>query len=44
MIALIEAKRKEKWSPEQISGWLLTEKRKLLSHEAIYLHIWEDKE
>jgi len=43
MIKLIESKLRIEWSPEQISGWLLTEQGKLISHETIYLHIWSDK-
>jgi len=43
MIQLVESKLRLKWSPEQISGWLLEEHEKLLSHETIYLHIWADK-
>ena len=43
MIELIESKLREKWSPEQISGWLLEEKEQLLSYETIYMHIWDDK-
>jgi IS30 family transposase len=43
MITLIESKLRDKLSPEQISGWLLEEKEKLLSHETIYQHIWADK-
>ena len=43
MINLIESKLRLKWSPEQISGWLLEERKELLSHETIYLHIWADK-
>ena len=43
MIQLIESKLREKWSPEQISGWLLDETEERLSHETIYLHIWADK-
>ena len=39
MIRLIESKLREKWSPEQISGWLLEEREQQLSHETIYLHI-----
>ena len=42
-IQLIESKLREKWSPEQISGWLLDERGVQLSHETIYLHIWADK-
>ena len=43
MIALVESKLQLKWSPEQISGWLLEEREELLSHETIYLHIWVNK-
>ena len=43
-IQCIEEKLLEKWSPEQISGWLLKEKGDALSHETIYRHIWKDKE
>ena len=43
MIRLIESKLREKWSPEQISGWLLEEREQQLSHETLYLHIWADK-
>ena len=43
MITFIELKLEEKWSPEQISGWLLEEKGQSLSYETIYLHIWADK-
>lgn len=42
MIKLVENKLHEKWSPEQISGWLFDEGNSL-SHETIYRHIWEDK-
>ena len=42
-VSLIETKLREDWSPEQISGWLLTAKDRLISHETIYLHIWADK-
>jgi IS30 family transposase len=43
MIARVEHKLAEKWSPEQISGWLLKEHHEKLSHESIYQHIWENK-
>lgn len=43
MIGLIESKLGLEWSPEQIAGWLLVEHQVLLSHEAIYLHVWADK-
>lgn len=32
-----------KWSPEQISGWLLVEQEICISHETIYRHVWADK-
>lgn len=44
LIALIDSKIKEEWSPEQISGWLREEQNTLISHETIYLHIWSDKQ
>ena len=34
-IQSIEEKLVEKWSPEQISGWLLDEKGYSLSHETL---------
>lgn len=43
MIELIELKLSEKWSPEQISGWLLEERLELISYETIYQHVWNDK-
>ena len=43
-IQSIEEKLVEKWSPEQIPGWLLDEKGYSLSHETIYRHVWKDKE
>lgn len=43
MIRLITTKLRIKWSPEQISGWLLAERKVRLSYETIYLHIWADK-
>lgn len=43
MVDLIESKLREKWSPEQISGWLLEKHSQLLSHETIYQHVWDDK-
>ena len=43
IIILIESKLEEKWSPEQISGWLLEERGQRISYERIYLHIWADK-
>jgi IS30 family transposase len=43
LIKLVESLLTEKWSPEQISGWLLKEHMILLSHECIYQHVWADK-
>jgi len=43
LITFINDKLKEKWSPEQISGWLREELDTLISHETIYLYIWSDK-
>lgn len=43
MIEAVEQRLAEKWSPEQISGWLDKECDEQLSHERIYQHIWEDK-
>jgi len=43
MIELIESKLCEKWSPEQISGWLLTDQGMCISHETIYQHVRRDK-
>ncbi len=34
---------REDWSPEQISGWLATEKSLHISHEWIYQHVYNDK-
>lgn len=41
--APIEALLREDWSPEQIVGRRRREKRPVMSHETIYLHIWADK-
>jgi len=43
MIRRVEQKLREKWSPEQIAGWLATDEEESLSHERIYRHIWADK-
>ena len=40
---LIDSKLLLKWSPDQISGWLRSEKDTLISHETIYQYIWSDK-
>ncbi len=39
----IEDKLYQRWSPEQISGWLKAEKNISISHERIYQHIWTNK-
>ena len=43
LITLINVKLDEKWSPDQISGWLKKERGISISHETIYQHIWSDK-
>ncbi|MFT6255942.1 MAG: IS30 family transposase [Cellvibrionaceae bacterium] len=43
LILLIEGKLDDKWSPEQISGWLSNEEYITISHETIYRHVWLDK-
>jgi IS30 family transposase len=43
LIEFIDFKLKEKWSPEQISGWLHENDPLHISHETIYQHIWSDK-
>jgi IS30 family transposase len=43
MTSVIESRIRMDWSPEQVSGWLLTEKQISVSHETIYRHIWSDK-
>jgi len=40
----IDDKLRLKWSPEQISGWLLSHKCIDISHESIYRHVWADKQ
>lgn len=42
-IELIELKISEKWSPEQVSGWLRENRAIGISYEIIYQHIWSDK-
>ena len=41
--ALIESLLRQDWSPEQVAGWLATEKQSSVSHERIYQHIYSDK-
>lgn len=43
MIECVETFIRQRWSPEQISGWLLQTEKLLISHERIYQHIWADK-
>ena len=43
VVDLIENQLREQWSPEQVSGWLNETHGMSLSHERIYLHIWDDK-
>jgi IS30 family transposase len=45
VVAFLEAKLREGWSPQQISGWLRYRQERLptLSHERIYQHVWRDK-
>lgn len=40
---VVEAKLKETWSPQQISGYLLVNNQPGVSHESIYRHIYADK-
>ena len=44
LITLIDSKIIEKWSPEQISGWLKDDQNIDISYETIYQHIWADKQ
>jgi transposase, IS30 family len=41
--ALVDSLLREKFSPEQISGWLKRFGLLEISHESIYLHVWRDK-
>jgi IS30 family transposase len=34
---------REKWSPEQVAGWLRSNAILSISHETIYRHVWEDR-
>jgi IS30 family transposase len=38
----VESLLAEKWSPEQIAGYLLRTRELAISHETIYRHIWRD--
>lgn len=42
LIALIDSEIKEKWSPEQISGWFKNKYGTCISDETIYQHIQSD--
>jgi len=44
LMALIDSKLREEWSPEQISGRFLDEKGILISYERIYQYVWADKQ
>jgi IS30 family transposase len=43
LIDEIDDKLLLKWSPEQISGWLLVNQNICISHETIYRHVWANK-
>ncbi|CAM3880963.1 IS30 family transposase [Parendozoicomonas haliclonae] len=40
---LVESYLRERWSPEQVSGYLRLHQVLQISHETIYRHIWRDK-
>ncbi len=42
-LARVEALLAEKWSPEQIAGYLRRVGELRISHETIYRHVWRDK-
>ena len=42
-LARVEALLAEKWSPEQIAGYLRRVRVLHISHETIYRHIWRDR-
>jgi len=41
--ALVHARLREHWSPEQVAGRFRREHQLRISHETIYRHIWADK-
>lgn len=43
LMFLITSLLEQKWSPDQISGWLKKEEKISISHESIYLFVLEDK-
>lgn len=40
---MVEAQLRLDWSPEQISGWLVKNDQKVVSHEHIYQHVYADQ-
>ena len=42
-LALVDGLLRRQWSPEQVAGYLRLTGRLLISHEAIYRHVWRDK-
>ena len=40
---LVEARLREKWSPEQVSGALRRAGQLRISHETIYRYVWDDR-
>lgn len=42
-LARVEALLAEKWSPEQIAGYLRRVRALHISHETIYRHVWRDR-
>lgn len=39
----VEGLLRQQWSPEQVAGYLRTQRRLRISHETIYRHIWRDR-
>ena len=44
VIAQVEEKLRQEWSPEQIAGWLPRSSGMSLSHERIYQHVRADRQ
>jgi IS30 family transposase len=42
-LARVDALLAQKWSPEQIAGYLRRHRELHISHETIYRHIWRDR-
>ena len=42
--AVVEARLRQNWSPEQIVGWFARFLILAISHETIYRHVWTDKQ